>query len=166
MTPANQIRHAPDYLHTQHGPLWLTLCGSAALCLWLALREPSAHARWIAAGIAAVVVLLAAAFHHLTVQDQGDQLEVRFGPWPLFRRHVKYADIVSATPGRTSVLDGWGIHYSLSGGWVWNLWGRDCVVVKLKSSTLRIGTDDAEHLAQFLQRKITPPDSTPTRHSS
>ncbi|MFO0914148.1 MAG: hypothetical protein U0795_14405 [Pirellulales bacterium] len=162
MTAAQNIRPAAGYVHTQHGPLWLTLCSAAALCFWLAMREPSDHARWVAAAVGAIVILLAGAFHHLTVQDQGDQLEVRFGPWPLFRRRVKYADIVSAIPGRTSILDGWGIHYSLSGGWVWNLWGRDCVVVKLKSSTLRIGTDDAAQLAAFLQQKLnrTNPNSS------
>ena len=54
-----------------------------------------------------------------------------------------------------NVLDGLGIHMSIRGGWVWNLWGRDCVVVGFKNGgTLRIGTDDAENLAGFLERKI------------
>jgi hypothetical protein len=43
---------------------------------------------------------------------------------------------------------------SIRGGWVWNLWGRDCVVVQLKKGTLRIGTDDAANLAVFLQGKV------------
>jgi hypothetical protein len=51
------------------------------------------------------------------------------------------------------ILDGWGIHMSIRGGWVWNLWGRDCVVVHLKKGTLRIGTDDAANLEVFLQGK-------------
>jgi hypothetical protein len=37
-------------------------------------------------------------------------------------------DIGSVEIGRTLHLDGWGIHMSVRGGWVWNLWGRDCVV--------------------------------------
>ena len=54
-----------------------------------------------------------------------------------------------------NVLDGLGIHMSIRGGWVWNLWGRDCVVVSFKNGgTLLIGTDDAENLAGFLERKI------------
>ena len=57
--------------------------------------------------------------------------------------------------GRTLILDGWGVHYSIRGGWVWNLWGRDCVVVHQKDkSILRIGTDDAEGLAAFLHERI------------
>jgi polygalacturonase len=43
---------------------------------------------------------------------------------------------------------------SIRGGWVWNLWGRDCVVVQLNKGTLRIGTDDAANLAVFLQGKV------------
>ncbi|MEI6541074.1 MAG: hypothetical protein WCO86_16350, partial [Planctomycetota bacterium] len=72
----------------------------------------------------------------------------------LFRRSIKYADIISAEIGRTTVLDGWGIHMSPRGGWVWNLWGRDCVVLQHRKGILRVGTDDAGNLAAFLNQKI------------
>jgi len=99
-------------------------------------------------------LVLAVSFHHLTVADQGDRLSISFGPVPLFRRSVKYEDIVSAEVGRTTILDGWGIHLSLRGGWVWNLWGRDCVVIRFKNGgTLRVGTDDADNLALFIAQK-------------
>jgi hypothetical protein len=99
--------------------------------------------------------VLAASIHHLTVIDQGEVLAIRFGPMPLFRRTVNYADIGKVEVGRTLILDGWGIHYSIRGGWVWNLWGRTCVVVHSKSGgTLRIGTDDAENLVEVLRRKV------------
>ena len=71
-------------------------------------------------------------------------LAIRFGPVPLFRRTVRYTDIEKVEVGRTLILEGWGIHYSIRGGWVWNLWGRDCVVVHFKNGgVLRIATDDA-----------------------
>ena len=64
-------------------------------------------------------------------------------------------DIEKVEVGRTMILDGWGIHYSVRGGWVWNLWGRDCVALRLKNGgVLRIGTDDASNLAGFLEGKI------------
>ncbi len=44
---------------------------------------------------------------------------------------------------------------SLRGGWVWNLWGRDCVVLQLRKSILRVGTDDAENLTAFLNQTIS-----------
>jgi hypothetical protein len=105
--------------------------------------------------VGVVIALLTPAFHYLAVMDQGDRLSIRFGPIPLFGRTVRYADIEKVEVGRTLILDGWGIHYSIRGGWVWNLWGRDCVVVHLKNGgVLRIGTDDAENLAQFLEGRI------------
>jgi hypothetical protein len=72
----------------------------------------------------------------------------------MFGMTVRYSEIVKVEVGRTLILDGWGIHMSIRGGWVWNLWGRDCVVVQLNKGTLRIGTDDAANLAVFLQGKV------------
>ncbi len=101
------------------------------------------------------IALVAPAFHHLTVQDQGDSLAIRFGPLPLFRRAVRYDSIQRVQVGRTLFHEGWGIHHSFRGGWVWNLWGRDCVVVHFRNGkVLRIDTDDAENLARFLEGKI------------
>lgn len=143
------------YSHTQRAPLCWILYGSALACLVLGATVGPPPAMLIATATGLLLALLATAFHHLTVADQGDALAIRFGPLPLFGRRARYADIAGADVGRTLILDGWGIHMSLRGGWVWNLWGRDCVVVHFKQgATLRIGTDDAENLAAFLQRKL------------
>ena len=56
--------------------------------------------------------------------------------------------------GRTVLLESWGVHMSPRGGWVWNIWGRDCVVINLETSTLRLGTDDATNLEAFLRQRI------------
>ncbi len=143
------------YSHTQKAPLCLLLCGIALTCLVLACATVERPAIYIAGGVALLLTLLAPAFHHLTVIDQGDQFAIRFGPVPLFRRTVRYDDIERVEIGRTLILDGWGIHASIRGGMVWNLWGRDCVVVHLKHGVLRIGTDDAENLARFLNQRIS-----------
>lgn len=145
------------YTHTQESPLCLLVYGtSLALVVgsWATRDEVSIAMTLGAAG--AVTLVLAMAVHHLTVEDQGDVLTVRFGPLPLFRRTVPYTDIEKAEPGRTTILDGWGIHYSVRGGWVWNLSGWACVVIHFKNGgVLRIGTDDAENLARFLRGKIS-----------
>jgi hypothetical protein len=100
--------------------------------------------------------VLAAAFHSLTVEDRGNGLAIRFGPVPLFQRTVRYADVSTIDVGRTVLLEGWGIHWSLRGGWIWNLWGRDCVIIHFKNgSILRIGSDDAGNLARFLEAKTS-----------
>jgi hypothetical protein len=145
----------PGYSHTQKAPLCLILYASALACFVLVLMIGETAGIFIGGGVGLLIALLAPAFHHLTVEDQGDVLAIRFGPIPLFRRTVRYADAEKVEIGRTLLLDGWGIHYSVRGGWVWNLWGRDCVVVHFKNcETMRIGTDDAENLGRFLKGKI------------
>jgi hypothetical protein len=145
----------PGYSHTQKSPLCLLIYGVALALLvaaWLVQDEfPVAM---ILGGSGVLTLILAMAFHHLTVEDQANRLAIRFGPLPLFCRTVQYADIEKVEVGRTLILDGWGIHMSIRGGWVWNLWGRDCIVVHLRKGVLRIGTDDASNLARFLEEKI------------
>lgn len=144
----------PGYSHTQRARLCLILYGFAIYSIVLGWTVGHTPGVYIAGGVGLLLASLAPCFHHLTVQDQGDDLGIRFGPIPLFHRTVRYADIVKIEVGRTLLLDGWGIHLSIRGGWVWNLWGRDCVVVHFRKGVLRIGTDDAENLAAFLKGKI------------
>ncbi len=144
-----------DYHHTQRAPLCLLIYTMTVIFLVVGLvlsEEPLVQWLFPAAGL--VMLVLAASFHHLTVQDEVDRVSVSFGPLPLFRREIRYDDIVSVEPGRTTILDGWGIHMSLRGGWVWNIWGRDCVVLHLRKGILRVGTDDTENLAAFLSARV------------
>lgn len=147
----------PGYSHRQSAPLCLLLYAVAGLFLVLGrvlTGEPLLG--WLFPAVGALLAVVAASFHHLTVVDRGDRLAIRFGPLPLFRRTVRYADIGSVEAGRTLMVDGWGIHYSPRGGWVWNLWGRECVAIRFRAGgTLRIGTDDPEGLAAFLRSRLT-----------
>jgi hypothetical protein len=143
-----------SYQHTQRAPLCLLLYGLAITLLvltWVLRQEPVLA--WVFPITGILVFVLAASFHQLTVADEGDRLAIKFGPLPLFQRQVKYDDILSVEVGKTTLLDGWGIHMSLRGDWVWNLWGWDCVVLLLRKGTLRVGTDDAENLARFLRER-------------
>lgn len=143
------------YRHTQRAPLCLLLYGLAAAEVVTAWKFGNVlPIVWTLSICGVLILVLAASFHHLIVEDRGDSLAIAFGPVPLFRRVVPYANIVEATVDRTTILDGWGIHLSLRGGWVWNLWGRDCVRLQLRRGTLRVGTDDAENLSRFIRRKI------------
>jgi hypothetical protein len=114
---------------------------------------------WSELGVAAVVLgvlgvlmlLLGSSFQFLTVADRGDYLLIRFGPLPLFQKRIHYTDVSDVEIGQTTVLDGWGIHMSVRGGWVWNLSGRD----------------DGENLARFLRAQIGdgPQQGKPTTKS-
>jgi 3-methyladenine DNA glycosylase AlkC len=113
----------PEYTHTQKAPLCLILYGVAVGCFALACWVGDAPGIYVAGGVGLLIALLAPAFHHLTVVDQGEVLAIWFGPVPLFRRNVRYSDIGSVEVGRTLLLDGWGIHMSVRGGWVRNFTG-------------------------------------------
>ncbi len=144
-----------NYRHTQRAPLCLLVYGTAAMFLvlgWVLRNEPVIQ--WVFPPVGLMMLVLAGSFHHLTVEDEGDRLSISFGPIPLFRRSVKYENIVSVEIGRTTILDSWGIHMSFRGGWVWNIWGRTCVVLRLRKGILRVGTDDAEQLVEFLNARL------------
>lgn len=145
-----------SYHQTQRGPwhILLYLLGLMLLVLaWFLRQEPAIS--WIFMPMGVALLVLAAGFHHLTVEARSDCLRIAFGPLPLLHRTILYSDILSVNTDRTTLLDGWGIHMSLRGGWVWNIWGRDCVVLQLRKGILRVGTDDAIQLAVFLNSKIT-----------
>ena len=102
----------------------------------------------------------ALAFHHMTVADAGDHLSLRYGPMsvPWFRRRIPYGTIESVAPERSSIWDGWGVHFVPwpgRRGMMYNLWGRGCVKVVAGGKTVRIGTDDPSGLSAFLKTKMT-----------
>lgn len=143
------------YSHTQEAPLWMILFGSSIPCFvlaWIAREQPIVLAVMLVAAL--LVVLVGLAFHHLTVEDEGDRLAVRFGPLPFMETAVRYNDIQHIEVGRTTFLDGWGIHRRPRHGWLWNLWGWDCVVIHRQQGVLRVGSDDTENLAEFLRGKM------------
>ena len=144
----------PTYAHTQHAPLWLILSGSSlpmlvvGACLW---AHPAVAAVLLVSGVLSLV--LAFAFKHLTVRDEGECLAIRFGPLPLFHRQIAYAEITEVKAARSSWVDGWGIHYVPGRGVIYNLWGFDCVEIHLTDKLIRIGTDDPAGLLAFLATK-------------
>ena len=91
------MNDSQPYRHTQRAPLCLLLYVLAAVFLVLGLvlkSEPPIP--WLFPPIGLLMFVLAASFHHLTVEDQIDHLSLSFGPLPLFRRTIRYDDIVSA----------------------------------------------------------------------
>jgi len=143
------------YEHTQRGPLHLILlaCGAGgALLAWSVSDDPVGTL--IGLGVSLLMVILACCFASLTVRDEGTRLAVRFGPVPLFGTSIAYADITEAAAARSSILDGWGVHWTPGRGWIYNLWGFRCVRIALGRKTVRIGTDDVEGLVRFLTSKL------------
>ncbi len=150
----------PQYDHIQKSPLYLIIFAMGILQLIAA----TTFSPWSISNLPGIILLfsgifvifLAFGFQHLQVVDQGDFLTIRFGklPLPLCNRKLIYKNIIKVELGRTLLLDGWGIHYSIRGGWVWNIWGKDCVVLYCEKEILRIGTNEAAKLCAFLETKI------------
>ena len=143
-----------SYHHTQKGPWGLMCYAFAAAFLVAAISVPVLALQITFFVTALFMLLLGASCGYLTIEDEGDRLSVQFGPFPLFRRRIPYDDILEVETSRTTFLEGWGIHWSPWGGWVWNIWGYDCVLLRLKRGKLKIGTDDAEGLAEFVSSRI------------
>ena len=145
-----------SYHHTQRGPWFLLVYAISTLALIAAfvVRDNVAIAiSFVFSAFALSVV--AACFHHLTVSDEGDCLLIKFGPLPLFQRRVRYGDIQNVVASQTALLYGWGIHLIPFKGWVWNIWGWDCVVIEFRSGRkLWLGTDEPTELCEFLKEKI------------
>ena len=150
------MRGPTRYDHTQRGWLHWLLVALAALfaCSAIAVREEG-PAPWLLAAVTAVMAVLAFCFAHLNVRDTGSELEIGFGPLRVFRRRVRYAEIATAEPGRSALIDGWGIHWTPGRGWTWNIRGFGCAELTLRDGrTLRIGTDEPDKLAAFVRSRV------------
>jgi hypothetical protein len=142
------------YRHTQKAPVFLLLLGIGILLLVLAWQSPAPLPGFVRLAIGLLFLFFALSFAQLTVEDEGDYLAVRFGPLPVFRKRIAYAEIKAVERSRSSALDGWGIHYVPGRGWTYNLWGFDCVKLQVNGRVIRVGSNDADELAAFLQEKI------------
>ncbi len=143
-----------SYSHRQTSPLFLLL---VVLVLLLGVVSFQVEADLVRGAIRTVIVAiayLAGSFVHLEVTDRGDHLLARFGPLPSFYKRVYYAELQSVEPGRSKLIDGWGVHWVPTRGWTFNLWGFDCVELMVSGQPMRIGTDDVDQLVAFLRGKI------------
>ncbi|MEI8198306.1 MAG: hypothetical protein WCI73_20625 [Phycisphaerae bacterium] len=143
------------YYHIQTGKLSLILLSPIVVVLIPAWLVPTMSVLLlISVIIVGTLILCALCFHYLLVCDEGDYLALRFGPIPFFSKRLPYAQMTAVEPARSTFLDGWGIHYTPGRGWIYNLWGFDCVKVQMGKKTVRIGTDDVPGLVAFLKRRI------------
>ena len=144
------------YAHTQQGVLQPILLALAGICLGSAFLMRAAPPYQIIIFMAAAIVCVVLSFtsSHLTVRDEGDYLSVRFGPIPLFKKSIPYAEITAAGKCRSHFISGWGIHRT-SKGWLWNIGGFDCVRIEMGTKSMLIGTDDSDGLVVFLRSKAS-----------
>ena len=145
-----------EYDHTQKAPLhWILAVPGSAMVVtaWYAAPEPP-WVGWVLSIVGAIMIGLSICFRTLRLQSDEDALAITFGPVGLFKNRLRYDQIVGFRADRSHVIDGWGIHYRPGAGWIWNLWGFDCVRFNLKDgTTLRFGTDDVDGLLAHLEAR-------------
>ncbi|MCA8981642.1 MAG: hypothetical protein KDC14_16550, partial [Planctomycetes bacterium] len=130
---------------------WL-MFGAAGVCFVGALGGPQTADALLL--LAVVFTFVGACFRSLTVRDEGDRLALRYGPLPVFSKRIPFDSIRAVEATRSDLLDGWGVHWIPGRGWIWNLWGLDCVRLDLGTRVLRIGTDDPQGLESFLRERL------------
>lgn len=143
-----------QYEHTQRAPLhyiFYPVIVALVVLAWAGRDRPPIVL--VALGVAVTLILVALMFQRLTVRDEGDRLALRYGPLPVFRKLIRYSDITSVKPGRSSIIDGWGIHWIPGRGFTYNLWGFDCAKLIVQGRIVRVGSDDVKNLVAFLLDK-------------
>ncbi len=148
----------PTYQHTQRGPWSFVLLAVVASNLTLAVRlwgnEP-AWASWLFLSVALLMTFMTFCFQSLTTTVSETSLRVHFGPIPLLEKKVLLEEIVSVRPEKSSLLDGWGVHWTPGKGWIYNMWGFDCLAINLGTRHFRVGTNDPDQLCEVLERAIS-----------
>ena len=143
------------YQHTQTGmAIFAAMAVSlviALLVLFLFPVPPGEEAgRWIVTLACAILLVTAWFFRSLTITVRDGLLAWSFGPG-VIRKTVPVAEIVQLEPARTSILAGWGIHWTPR-GWLYNVSGKEAVRIRLKSgSQFLLGTDEPERLIQAIR---------------
>jgi len=143
------------YEHTQKAPLHWLLVPPALFLLWAAwLNRGQTPVVLFMLGVAGLLGTLAFCFQRLTIRDEGQWLAIRYGPLPVFRKRIPYADLTAVERDRTSWIDGWGIHWIPGRGCTYNLWGFACATLRVQGRIVRVGSDDADALVEFLKSKL------------
>jgi hypothetical protein len=101
-------------------------------------------------GIAALLVLVLALFHSLTVAVTREEVRLHFGIG-LIRKRFALSDIESVSTVSNHWYNGWGIR-AIRNGWLYNVSGFDAVELRFHSGRVaRIGTDEPARLARAIE---------------
>ncbi len=138
-----------NYEHTQKLPDNVLIAAGAA-SLAVGLTPPGMLMRLAVWGILGSTV---AAFRSLTVKVDESELSFYFGDG-LIRKSINLKEIISVQIIRTTILQGWGIHW-LGNGWIYNVYGLDAIELSHENGKRTIvGSDDCENLAKAVRDRL------------
>jgi hypothetical protein len=132
------------YVHRQVSPLIAVVCGLVSVVLLVA----GLWCGQVAIGVVAFVLFagIGLAFSSLStrVDSRGVSWAFTFGA-PAGSVPVDAVADVQLT--RTNFWEGWGIHWTIWHGWLWNVAGYGAVAIRKKAGgTVTLGTDDPQGL--------------------
>ncbi len=134
------------YRHTQRAGRWLLIPLVVSLGLLVAAWLTGVWS--LLAGVA-VLGIATWLFSSLTIEVRAGELHWRFG-LGLIHRRVPLAEVTEVRPVRTTLMEGWGIHYTRF-GWLYNIAGFGAVAVRLRGGReFAVGTDDPDGLVNAL----------------
>lgn len=147
------------YQRTQHGPWgWiLLLIGLLQVGVGTGLAGGAESGiGYLLIGVGSTLIAAAACFATLTISGKPDGLIVNFGPFPLISFRIPLDQIRGCGQERSRWIDGWGIHWTPGRGWLYNVWGYDCIRLDLDGRSVRLGTGDPAGLMAWLAERGIP----------
>jgi hypothetical protein len=135
------------YEHRQWAPL------NALLLLAVAVVAACAGAQNVPVHLVAlVVILIGIAFSRLTTRVDQEAISWSF-TFGAPGGRLAFADLDRAEVTRTNLFEGFGIHWTLWHGWLWNVWGfRAVELFRRDGRRVTIGTDDPQSLLAAIER--------------
>jgi hypothetical protein len=142
-----------SYERTQHAIwMWFVLIPIVAILAGAWFQSTSAAMLVPLAVVWIPLVLVLTVFTRLTIAVDADAVTWHFGwGWPggsIAKRDIERAEVT-----KTNLFEGWGIHWTIWHGWLWNAGGFQAVeIFKRNGGGVTLGTDDPQGLFQAIER--------------
>jgi hypothetical protein len=140
----------PLYEHRQVSP-WMLIPVAIyiAFVVWLA---GVGHAPYSLAVLWIVLLVVMFAFIALSTRVDANAVSWSF-TFGTPRGTIPLADIADAQVIKTAIWEGFGIHWTFTHGWLWNVWGFSAVMIRKRNGGIvTLGTDDAQGLYDAIVR--------------
>jgi hypothetical protein len=141
------------YERTQHA-LWMWIIPISIIVLILVAWSTDPRLAMVVPVLVAIVPVLfvSAIFTRLTIRVDAGLVRWHFGwGWPAGR--IPVAEIANEQITHTSLLEGFGIHWTIWHGWLWNASGFQAVEIsKTNGGRVTLGTDDPQGLTEAIER--------------
>lgn len=142
----------PSYEHKQWSPWVLPVLAAIFYAL---LRSgivwPDAAGR---IGAFAAVAAMVVAFIHLTTRVDPSRVSWSF-TLGIPSGSIPFTDIADVQITKMHFWEGYGIHWTILHGWLWNVSGFQGVMIRKRSGrVVTLGTDDPQGLYEAIQTRL------------